>query len=131
MGWVSGQGAVAGWVADLDGRVVGQALLRGATGTPLPAWENATGLPARRLGVVSRLFVAPDARRAGVGAALLAVAVAEARRRELLPVLDVLVRYRAAKRLYEAHGWTRIGELVWEMPDGSHEAAYAYAMLNG
>jgi GNAT superfamily N-acetyltransferase len=55
--------------------------------------------------VISRLFVAPQARGHGIGALLIGEAVEEARRRGLHPVLDVLASDTAAATLYERLGW--------------------------
>lgn len=126
--WVSSAAALAMVVAEIGDSLVGQVSLRPASGVPTPVWEAGTGLPAGRLGVVSRLFVHPAHRRIGVARALLSWAVDEARRRELNPVLDVLARSVAACRLYEATGWERIGEFLWPLPDRSMEPAFAYAM---
>jgi GNAT superfamily N-acetyltransferase len=70
-GWVSGRGALAAWVAERAGAVVGQVSLRPPAGAPVPTWEAGTGLPSARLGVVSRLFVDPGHRRTGTGRTLL------------------------------------------------------------
>jgi len=126
--WVSGRGALTAWVAERAGVIVGQVSLRPAAGTPVPVWEAGTGLPSERLGVVSRLFVDPGHRRTGTGRTLLQVAVAEARRRRLQPVLDVLIRNPDACLLYESQGWTKLGPFLWDMPDGSTEPAYAYTL---
>lgn len=83
------------------------------------------------LGVVSRLYVEPSARRHGIARLLLAQAVAAIQERGQVPVLDVLLRYEAAIRLYEAEGWARLGSFVWPMPDGSEEPAYGYALMPG
>ena len=115
------------WSAESStGALIGAVRLRPAHGPPLPLWTAGTGRPGHRLGVVSRLFVAPVARRDGTGRALLAIAAEGARERGLVPVLDVLVRYDAARRLYEAEGWERLGQFIWPMPDGSEEPSYAY-----
>ena len=72
---------------------------------------------------------APARRRlGGAGRLLLATATADARRRGLRPVLDVLVRNHDASQVYEALGWRILGEFTWEMPDGSAEPAYAYTL---
>jgi len=58
------------------------------------AARRATGLPAERLAVVSRLFTAPDLRRVGVGRALLRYATSQAESRALRAVLDVGNRWQ-------------------------------------
>ena len=127
VGWVTGGGAFGSWVAEATGSLVGHVQLRTADSVPLPVWERGTGVAVNRLGVVGHLFVDPARRRAGVGGALLDVAVEEAHRRGLRPVLDVLVRNGQACRMYEACGWRQLGVFSWEWPSGP-EPAYAYAL---
>jgi len=126
--WLQTADAIGGWVCESDGGIAGQVLLRRPSGPPVRVWEEATGMGADRLAVVSRLFVDPLHRCSGIGRELLATAATEARRRSLRPVLDVLIRGRAAVRLYEEQGWTRVEQFVWDMPDGSQEPAWAYAL---
>ena len=119
--------SLAAWVAEADaGEFLGQVRLRPPHGPPAEVWTAGTNLPLDRLGVVARLFVAPPARRSGVGRRLLATAVQAAWNRDLVPVLDVLFCYDLARRLYEAEGWERLGQFVWPMPDGTKEPSYAY-----
>ncbi|HEX5265245.1 MAG TPA: GNAT family N-acetyltransferase [Acidimicrobiales bacterium] len=114
-----------------DDNFVGHVCTRPPHGPPLAVWETGTGRRAEDLGVVSRLYVAPAARRLGVARLLLATAVDAIRRRGGLPVLDVLTRYQPAVALYETSGWSHLGSFVWPMPDGSEEPSYAYALLDG
>lgn len=130
-GWLSPADALGAWVGGREGRFLGHVMLRPASGPPLPVWEAATGVGPDRLAVVSRLFVDPGQRRSGLGRALLDAAVGEAHRRSFHPVLDVLHRDRGATRLYEREGWTRVGQFVWSMPDGSEEPAWAYVLRPG
>ena len=84
-------------VAELDGEVVGYVRL--VPPTPLPS--NA------HIRQISGLAVARSARRRGVGAALVAAAVARARRVGARRVtLRVLGHNAPARRLYEAAGFT-------------------------
>jgi GNAT superfamily N-acetyltransferase len=71
--------------------------------------EEATGVPAAKLGVIARLLVSPTARRMGIGRSLLEVATQGAVELGLWPILDVVVQHEAAVRLYEEAGWRRAG----------------------
>jgi GNAT superfamily N-acetyltransferase len=119
--------ALAAWVALLDGAVVGHvALHRGASASVLAAAEAATGLSVERLGVVARLFVAPHARRLGIGLRLLDVAVEAAVGRGRRPVLDVWVELAGAVALYESAGWQRVATVVFVAPDGERFDEHVY-----
>lgn len=109
--FTSGQEAAA-WVADLDGRIVGQVALQCPQEDPtLEVAQRATGLPVQRLALVARLFVAPQLRRSGLGRVLLRHAAAQARVLGRRAVLDVGQTLHSAVALYEAEGWSRAGEL--------------------
>jgi ribosomal protein S18 acetylase RimI-like enzyme len=89
-------------VAVLSGEVVGYVKVRPPT--PLPS--NA------HVQQIQGLAVAPRARRRGVGAALLAAAEEEARRRGARKLsLRVLATNRGGRRLYDACGFTVEGVL--------------------
>jgi GNAT superfamily N-acetyltransferase len=104
------QGETDAWVAELDGRVVGQVALHRAEGEPVLALaQEATGLPAERLAVLARLLVHPDVRGRGVGRALVRTATQRARATGRRAVLDVLKSTTGPARLYESEGWTRLG----------------------
>jgi GNAT superfamily N-acetyltransferase len=103
---------VTAWVAEHDGRIVGHAALhRASVDLTLAAAQRATGLPAERLAVVSRLFTAPDLRRAGIGRALLRHATRQAALRGQRAVLDVGQTLTAPVALYESEGWERVDSL--------------------
>ncbi|PAU50592.1 GNAT family N-acetyltransferase [Streptomyces albireticuli] len=108
--WLSPPSLLAAWVAELDGRVAGHIGLcrAGAGDTAAAVWSARRGVGLGATAVVGRLFVAPAARGHGAGALLLAAATAEARRRVLHPVLDVVASDTAATALYEREGWTRL-----------------------
>jgi GNAT superfamily N-acetyltransferase len=109
-GWLTSKAPLAAWVAEASGAVVGHVVLAYPRGEmPVRLWSAATGLDPDRCAVVKRLFVVPAARGRGLGRALLAVATAEAARRSLHPVLDVVDLNRSAVRLYERLNWVRFG----------------------
>ena len=110
---------VAAWVAEVAGVVVGHVALHRADVDPtLAAAQRATGLPANRLAVVSRLFTSPRVRRAGVGRTLLRFATQQARQVGQRAVLDVGKTLRAPVALYESEGWQCVDSLELHLGDG-------------
>jgi GNAT superfamily N-acetyltransferase len=119
-GFLVSDDALGAWVMELDGDVVGHVALHPRTSRPvLELASTSLRLPAERLAVIARLLVAPDARRRGIGRALLDVAAGEARSRGLWPVLDVLTDSAAAIALYEDCGWERAGDVRVSFRDGT------------
>jgi len=103
-------GETDAWVAELDGRVVGQVALHRTEGEPVLALaQEATGLPADRFAVLARLLVHPDVRGRGVARALVRTATERAYATGRRAVLDVLQSTTGPARLYESEGWTRLG----------------------
>ncbi|QWB22470.1 GNAT family N-acetyltransferase [Streptomyces koelreuteriae] len=105
--WLSGGPLLGSWVAGLEGGLVGHvSLSRGGEDDLAPGlWSERNGATRSMTAVVSRLFVAPQARGHGIGALLIGRAVEEARHRGLHPVLDVVASDTAATALYERLGW--------------------------
>jgi len=118
---------VAAWVAEDGGMVVGHVALhtRGAPVTMSLVSRHARTEPDE-LAVVARVLVCPTARRVGVAHALLVVAVTDAHRRGLLPILEVATHLRGAVALYESCGWDRAGEVTIEVPDEPDLQCYVY-----
>lgn len=106
--WLTPAALLAAWVAELDGRIVGHAGLCGAEEEDMAARLWSAGSGRAEPAVISRLFVSPEARGHGTGAALLARAVGAARTRGLHPVLDVVATDPAAS-FYERLGWRLLG----------------------
>ncbi len=105
--------ALAAWVAEDAGEIVGHVALRPRSSEVVMALaREVLGLPDGRLGVVARLLVSSRHRRRGIGSALLEVAAGEALARGLWPVLDVVVDHGDAVRLYESRGWLLAGRLT-------------------
>lgn len=116
--------ALAAWVAELDGAVVGHVALHPRS---LPVvMERAATVAAPPFGVVARLLSDPNTRRRGIGRALLDVAATEARRRGLHPILDVVTAYEPAIALYDAAGWENAGEVTMRFDDGTVLPSYVY-----
>ena len=83
---------------------------RGETLVGVIALGRETKVKTRHRGAIYATFVAPEARGHGVGAALMAAALAEARALGLrCAILDVASSAHAARRLYERHGFERFG----------------------
>lgn len=119
--------ALASWVAEVGAEVVGHVALHASTAPEvMDVATSATGLDEDGLAVVARLLVAPAARRQGTGRDLLDRATQHARALGRRAVLDVVDDHVRAIALYEACGWTRVGEAEWYLPDRRplHEFVY-------
>lgn len=122
--WLSPAGQIAAWVAEHDGAIVGQIGL--AEGDP--DLVRAAGQPPGELAEITRLFVDPAARSAGLGRELLVAASAGAVARGRRPVLEVVDDAGPAIALYERSGWQKIGTATaaWTTPDGTHPGLIYY-----
>ena len=116
-GFLASPKQVAAWVAVQAGEIVGHVALS-TTASPEVLEVLSTSGECGRPGVVSRLLVAPDARREGLGTRLLKHAADAAREAGLVPVLDVVSTSMAAIALYERAGWRRLGVAHVRLPDG-------------
>ncbi|MDX2909440.1 GNAT family N-acetyltransferase [Streptomyces griseiscabiei] len=127
--WLSHASVRGSWVAELGGRVVGHvSLSRSGEGDLAPGlWSERNGTSTDRTGVVSRLFVAPQARGHGIGALLIGRAVAEARGRGVHPVLDVVASDTAAAALYERLGWELMATVEQRWSPSQLVAVHCYA----
>ena len=113
-------------MAEHDGAVAGQVVLV-QRDQPAPLRE-ATGRDSGQLAEVTRLFVDPKARGAGLGGGLLTAATRDAAARGLRPVLQVVDGSAPAIALYEHAGWTRVGSATagWSTPEGVHPTVLYY-----
>ncbi len=94
--FITAPDALAAWVAELDGQIIGHVALRSNSSAAVVAMASeALKLPADRLGVVARLLVSPQHRRRGTGRSLLEVASKQAHARGLWPILDVVTHQKA------------------------------------
>ncbi len=115
------------WVAEHEGAVVGHVALRPTAHPPaiVEAASRFLSRPADELCAVTRLLVAPSARRLGVGVLLLDAAVDEAHRRALTPVLGV-DEGSGAVAFYERCGWRRVEALSVRTPAGDDIVQLVY-----
>ncbi|BDT96742.1 MULTISPECIES: GNAT family N-acetyltransferase [Nocardia] len=124
-GWLAPPKLLAALVADRDGTVVGHIGLGTSDNTPEVLRESAG---AEAVVSVIRLYVLPAARRAGVGARLLAEAARVAASWGQRAVLTVASDSTAAITLYERHGWRQVhsGPGGWRTADGREARVHYY-----
>jgi GNAT superfamily N-acetyltransferase len=116
-GWIRSRAVIGAWVAERAGELVGHVNLRQpGDQVPVRLWQEHGGPGGCAL--VSRLFVVPSARRAGLGRALLDAACARAAELDRRPVLDVVDDNRAAVAMYRRLGWTELGSYEEVFHDG-------------
>jgi GNAT superfamily N-acetyltransferase len=118
--FIQSSDAIAVWVADADGDLVGHVALHSRSSQAVMGRASGTvENPTERFGVVARLFVSPAARRTGVGRTLLQTAAAHAVGLGLRPMLDVATQFQPAITLYESCGWRRAVMVTVALPDGN------------
>jgi ribosomal protein S18 acetylase RimI-like enzyme len=91
-------------------------------------WHEHTGGDVDRLAIPVRLFIDPSHRGSGAGRLLMEAATTYAKARGLAIAFDVMLKDRAAIRLYERLGAQRIATLTHHYGDGLTEPAAVYAV---
>jgi GNAT superfamily N-acetyltransferase len=118
--WLVGRDGLAAWVSESDGTVDGHVSLHGTDESRARAqWLRALAVPAERIAVVSRFFVADGSRGRGVGRALMAAAEDHAAERDLRLALDVADHNLDAIAFYERCGWRRVGTATLTLDVGT------------
>lgn len=126
--FVASSDATAAWVASESDEIVGQvALHRRSSASVMNLAAEALGVDEAKLCVVARLVVAPAARRKGVGLLLLETAAREARRYDLVPILDVVTSSEGAVAMYERAGWRRLGKVEQRFGEAMTINEYVYS----
>lgn len=128
--WLRHPHEIQSWTAAHDDEPIGQITLTRAQpeDDATVAWHEYTGQDIDRLAVAARLFVDPDHRRSGAGRLLMETARDFARSRGLATALDVMLKDRAAIRLYERLGAERISAIDHRYGDGLTEAGMVYVI---
>jgi GNAT superfamily N-acetyltransferase len=117
--WLTGRSGLAAWVSESAGALDGHLSLHATDEKRAHRqWLEALLAPAEQLAVVSRFFVAPDARGRGVGSALMGTAEDHAAAHGLGLVLDVAHHNLDAITFYERRGWSRVGTASLLLDDG-------------
>ena len=119
--WLNGRAGLAAWVSVSEdaGAIDGHLSLHATDAARARAeWREALPVPVERLAVVSRFFVALEARRRGVGSALMDVAEGYGADHDLRLVLDVADHNLDAIAFYERRGWRRVGTSSLLLEDG-------------
>jgi GNAT superfamily N-acetyltransferase len=125
--FIAAPDAVAAWVGERDGEIVGHVAVHPSTIRPAMALASSRlGVVDAQLAVIARLMVDPGERRRGIAHSLLETAVAAARERGFVPILDVVTQYDAAVALYESAGWDRLGTVGFSLPDGTTIEEFVY-----
>lgn len=124
--WLTPTTLAGAWVGELEGAVVGHALVSTPTAADDAArlWEERE--PRAQMLVFGRLFVGTVGRNHGIGERLVRTAMAYAAEREQRLVLDVMDKDRAAIRLYERIGWQHIGTATHHFGAGGRTTAQCY-----
>jgi GNAT superfamily N-acetyltransferase len=126
--WLDPSDSLAACVADINGAILGHVVVTACTDDPTLA--QATGRPISELASVSRLFVTPAGRGAGLARDLLAQAGSFAVRAGFGLVLDVVADSTNAIAVYEHLGWRLVDcrPAVWTTDDGRHPLLRLYAL---
>ena len=128
-GWMYPEGLLSAWVATKNDEILGHT----AVCKPQSGDASAEMLVARskvqrsEIAVLARLFVGPNARGAGLGQRLAAVALEYASENNLHAVFDVMEKDQAAIRIYDNLGCVLLGRTSHHVPDGRVFSALCYA----
>ena len=126
-GSIAGHHTVAAWVSEHHDSWSGTSRSLRLSPANMAAVARGIDLPAERLAVVSRFFVAPTWRKTGVGGRLMNHARREAGNRGLHLVLDVADRDHASIAFYENRGWHRVGRRTCRLATKATPCGFSYS----
>jgi ribosomal protein S18 acetylase RimI-like enzyme len=129
-GWLRHNHELQSWTAVEDGQPIGQITLTRAVpeDDAARAWHDHAGGDIDGLAIPVRLFVDPDHRGSGAGRLLMEAAFEFAQAQGLAIAFDVMLKDKAAIRLYERLGAQRIATLTHSYGDGLTEPAAVYVV---
>jgi GNAT superfamily N-acetyltransferase len=125
--WLTGEDLLEAWVAEQGLTIQGHVALSRIDGDATAAlrWREVTGLAPGELAAVSRFFVRHTVRGRGIGSALLATALQEARARGLVAVADMVSTSRRGVPLFDRADW-RLAAMFPSGQRGSGLQTYLY-----
>ena len=125
--WLNPPGLLHAWVATVNEKVVGHALVTTAHSdvAAVDAWVKQGG-DITTIVVGGRLFVAPAGRGHQLGTKLGRIMTDWAAHHSLDLVGDVMAKDTAAIAIYERLGWQRIGTAMHDTGHGTEVPAYLY-----
>jgi GNAT superfamily N-acetyltransferase len=127
--WLTPPRQLAAWTALLSDTPIGHIALVKATRNDDAAamWlRHAPGSELDSVALPVRLFVDPEHRHLGAGTQLMAAVMQYAHAHALVLVFDVMLKDRAAIRLYETLGCCPLGAIEHRHSDGLVEPAAVY-----
>ena len=129
-GWLRHDHEMESWTASQHGKPIGQITLTRAMpdDDASRTWSEHTGGNIDNLAIPVRLFVDPNHRGTGAGQLLMSAAVDHARAHSLAVAFDVMLKDKAAIRLYERLGAKRIARALHHHGDEFLEPAAIYTM---
>lgn len=115
------------WVAEHKGKIIGHVSTSTiAADAAIDLWKT-LHLGDNAIALLSRLFVSPEHRNAGVAAKLVNEAVRSSHEQGNRLLLSVTFESKAAIRLYERLGWIKFGETMIPLGDSTRAAAICFA----
>lgn len=126
--WLSPVGELCAWTALVDDVPAAHVSVGAADPDDEVSrtWRRVTTGDLDRLAVPARLFVDPQWRDLGIGTKLMSRVQQFASSSNRALAFDVMLKDRAAIRLYEQAGCRRIGEFIYRHSDGQQERAAVY-----
>jgi GNAT superfamily N-acetyltransferase len=124
--WLAGPDVLDAWVCEVQGEVLGHVAVATVprNGISRVRWQEITGLETTELARISRLFVRQKVRRRGIATDLLGVAVADVRRRGLMPVTDVVSTSVDGIAFLEKRGWRLLAVDPWGSATERHRVHF-------
>ncbi|MEV6782186.1 GNAT family N-acetyltransferase [Streptomyces sp. NPDC051098] len=125
--WLTPEGLIQSWVAELAGKIVGHVCItRARDEAAVDLYLEQSEKRRDEVAVMARLFVIPEARRNSTGERLVREAATYAQKHGLALVGDVMAKDASAIRLYERLGCQIIGTTRHSYGEGQETSALCF-----